>query len=64
MELKIGKQKLRIKDYYCADGDGIYLPKEDAKLWLYVHLTDACNASCPFASMPRTGESPEPEPSL
>ena len=48
MELQIGKQKLRIKDYYCADGDGIYLPREDAKLWLYVHLTDACNASCPF----------------
>ncbi len=48
MDIKIGNYKLNIKDYYCAGQDGVYLPREDGRLWLYVLLTDACNASCPF----------------
>ena len=48
MDIRIGKQKLHIKDYYCAGEDDVYLPREDGKLWLYIHLTNECNASCPF----------------
>lgn len=48
MDVRIGNQKLNIKDYCCAGKDGIYLPKEDGRLWLYIHLTGECNASCPF----------------
>ena len=48
MEIKIGNQKLNIKDYYCAGRDEVCLPREDGKLWLYIHLTSECNASCPF----------------
>lgn len=44
---KIGNQKFVIKDYYCDNGNG-YLPKSDGKLWLYVNISNFCNASCPF----------------
>lgn len=48
MYLNIGNQSIKIKDYFCADGDDIYLPRHDGKLWLYINLTDECNATCPF----------------
>ncbi len=48
MDIQIGSRKLNIKDYYCAGEDEIYLPREDGKLWLYINLTNECNASCPF----------------
>ena len=47
---------MEIKDYCCIDaGDGFrslpgeeYLRKASPILWLYVNVTDRCNASCPF----------------
>ena len=48
MDIRIGSRQLNIKDYYCAERDDAYLPREDGKLWLYIHLTDECNAACPF----------------
>ena len=48
MDIRIGKQKLHIKDYYCAGEDDVYLPRKDGKLWLYIHLTNECNAACSF----------------
>lgn len=51
-EIIIGKRSLRIKDYYCAAFDGEHIPRADNKLWLYVNITDKCNASCPFCVNP------------
>ncbi len=62
-KIRIGDRLLPIKDYYCTDGKDV-LPREDGKLWLYVNLTDVCNAFCPFCINPgrKTGESPfDPE---
>lgn len=45
---QIGSSQLHIKDYHCAGPDEVYLLKEDNKLWLYINLTNRCNARCPF----------------
>lgn len=50
--LKIGSQIFSTKDYYCAREDGVYIPKKNGKLWLYVNLTNLCNAHCPFCVNP------------
>lgn len=47
----IGNQTLIIKDYYCSNGSG-YVSRDDGRLWLYVDLTDQCNARCPFCINP------------
>lgn len=45
---------LRVKDYYCSDcKDGPYIECADVKLWLYINLTDQCNARCPFCVHPQ-----------
>lgn len=55
-ELQIGKRNLKVKDYYCAAEDGKYIVREDNKLWLYINITDTCNANCPFCvNPPRVG---------
>ena len=52
--LKIGRTELPVKDYRCAlcgltgREETDYSPEEEPKLWLYVVLTDSCNADCPF----------------
>ncbi len=48
MNILIGNKIINIKDYYCAVEDCDYLPKQDGKLWMYIYLTNECNASCPF----------------
>lgn len=50
-DIVIGNQKLSIKDYYCAL-DHKYIKREDGKLWLYINITDRCNAQCPFCVNP------------
>lgn len=47
-EIVIGTRSLRIKDYYCAAFEAEPIPRTDHRLWLYVHITDMCNAKCPF----------------
>ncbi len=47
----VGNTVLEIKDYYCDDGGG-YLQRDDNKLWLYINITDICNAHCPFCINP------------
>lgn len=44
----IGSAQCVIKDYHCAGKDGIYIPKQEDTLWLYINLTNRCNARCPF----------------
>lgn len=44
----IGDRQLAVKDYYCAQEGKSYIAKEDGKLWLYINLTNKCNATCPF----------------
>lgn len=47
---------LKIKDYYCCpcdskfepEDEGIYIPQDEPKLWLYVTVSDRCNAACSF----------------
>ena len=51
-ELIIGGRPLKIKDYYCALPGQKPLSRTDGRLWLYVHLTDRCNACCPFCVNP------------
>ena len=51
-EIVIGKRTLHIKDYHCAAFDGEHIPRNDNKLWLYVNVTDICNAVCPFCVNP------------
>lgn len=46
-EIAIGNRTLTIKDYYCSENDE-YIVRDDGKLWLYIHITDRCNAGCPF----------------
>ena len=46
--LEIGSSNLMVKDYHCAGLDGEYIPKDKLKLWLYINLTNRCNAHCPF----------------
>ena len=53
--ITIGDQELAIKDYYCDDGHG-YIPKDDRSLWLYVNISDVCNAHCPFCINPCRNE--------
>lgn len=45
--LQLGRTLLECKDYECSEDD-VYLPKEKLRLWLYINLTDACPAGCPF----------------
>lgn len=49
-EIHLGNASLEAKDYYCIAEDSRYgyIPKEKLSLWLYVNVTDQCNASCPF----------------
>lgn len=55
-EISIGNSRLRIKDYYCAEAGDHFLPlagegyysNPDPRLWLYVNVTDCCDAACPF----------------
>lgn len=56
-ELRIGNIGLTVKDYYCKSVDSFsslsrtetdYLVKDNPKLWLYVNVTDKCNAGCSF----------------
>ena len=49
--ITIGNRTFAIKDYYCSQ-DGSYIPRNDGKLWLYVSITEACPASCPFCVNP------------
>ena len=49
--LRIGKTNLHVKDYECSF-DEIYPPKESLRLWLYVNITNGCNANCPFCVSP------------
>lgn len=49
--LRIGNTVLQVKDYECSE-DGLYLPKPSVSLWLYVNITNACNATCPFCVNP------------
>ena len=51
-EIIIGNRSLQIKDYYCSTFDEEYFEREDGKLWLYVNITDICNAKCPFCVNP------------
>lgn len=51
-EVQIGNQKLKVKNYYCADSGGEYVLRNDNKLWLYINITDICNAKCPFCVNP------------
>lgn len=53
--ITIGGVPLEVKDYYCAkssgageEDNGKYFLKDEPKLWLYVNVTDSCNAACPF----------------
>ena len=60
-ELQIGKRNLKVKDYFCAnDLSGEYISRSDNKLWLYVIITDVCNANCPFCVNPsrKSGKNP------
>lgn len=50
-KIRIGKTELTVIDYECSQ-DGRYLLKEQLRLWLYVILTDSCNAACPFCVNP------------
>lgn len=48
-ELEIGGTQILVKDYHCApEGTEEYLCKAKTKLWLYVNLTTACPARCPY----------------
>lgn len=50
--LQIGTAFLPVKDYHCADASGEYIPKDRLKLWLYINLTNRCNARRPFCVNP------------
>ena len=62
--LQIGRTVLECKDYECSQDD-VYYPKEELSLWLYIELTDACPAACPFCvrsfAGSRTGQHADPE---
>lgn len=45
--LCIGRTVLAVKDYECSQ-DEEYIPKKELRLWLYVQLTNSCNAACSF----------------
>lgn len=52
-QIEIGNYIFDIKDYHCCSvEDGMYYPKEDGKLWLYINITDVCNGSCSFCINP------------
>jgi len=51
-ELQIGNRNIKVKDYYCVASDGEYIARNDNKLWLYINITDICNAKCPFCVNP------------
>ena len=53
--IQIGRTLLECKDYECSQ-DEIYVPREQLSLWLYINLTDACPASCPFCVHTVPGE--------
>lgn len=47
--IKIGNQIIPAKGYYCSpEGEENYPPKEKSGLWLYIHITNACNGRCVF----------------
>ncbi len=58
--IQIGNRQLSIKDYYCAADNENYICRDDNKLWLYINITDICNAKCPFCVNPsrRGGNNP------
>lgn len=55
-DLRIGNSILSVRDTYCIESGSCfeaipglkYIRKENPRLWLYVHITDRCNAECPF----------------
>ena len=55
-KILINNVTLPVKDYYCCSCDSnydplageAYYPRENPRLWLYVNVTDRCNAACPF----------------
>lgn len=55
-DIWIGAHALTVKDYHCIEcGSGFiplpdeeYFLKKELKMWLYVNVTDCCNAACPF----------------
>ena len=51
-KLNVGNQTLVVKDYFCAESDDVYWERKDNKLWLYINVTDLCNAQCPFCVNP------------
>ena len=62
--LQIGGSRIACKDYECSQ-DEVYLPKKKLRLWLYITLTEACPAGCPFcvcsAAGGKTGKHIDPE---
>ena len=62
--LQIGRSQIVCKDYECSQ-DEEYFPKKKLQLWLYITLTDACPAACPFcvysAASEKTGKHVDPE---
>lgn len=49
--IQIGDKAFAIKDYYCSEDEN-YFEKKDGKLWLYVNITNNCQAQCPFCVNP------------
>lgn len=57
-KISINSVPLSIKDYYCCPCDSSfdsieetdYCLQDDPKLWLYINVTDRCNAGCPFCA--------------
>lgn len=52
----IGQNEITVKDYHCSLwGEEQYILQDEPKLWLYVNMTNACQASCPFCVNPSWG---------
>lgn len=55
-KISINNVPLSIKDYYCCPCDisfdsikeSDYFVQDNPRLWLYINVTDRCNAACPF----------------
>lgn len=56
--ISINNVTLSIKDYYCCPCDSSfdsieepdYYLQDNPRLWLYINVTDRCNAKCPFCA--------------
>lgn len=57
-KISINNVPLSIKDYYCCPCDSSfdsieetdYYLQDNPRLWLYISVTDRCNAACPFCA--------------